>query len=139
MILPRLSDAAGQHCPLQQATLGGQQVLLTAPLTVFPQMTGALPEGQALQVPVAGFVRECPAWQHTLPQTCPVGQQVLPTQTAPSEQQTLLQQALNGAQQTPPHRCEGAAQQFPSRSHTPSAQHTPLQIGLPGGQHTLPG
>jgi hypothetical protein len=138
-ILPRLSDAAGQHCPLQHTTLGGQHVLLTAPLTVFSQITGALPDGQALQVPVAGFVHECPAGQHTFPHICSDGQQVLPTQPALSGQQTLLQQLLNGGQQPPPQMCDGAAQQVPSGAHAPSAQHTPLQIGLPGGQHTLPG
>jgi hypothetical protein len=46
-IWPKLSDAAGQHFPLQQLTLGGQHTLVAAPPIVFSQTVGLVPEEQA--------------------------------------------------------------------------------------------
>jgi hypothetical protein len=125
MILPNVSDAAGQHCPLQQWTFGGQHWLV-APLVVFAQMAGLVPDAQAPQVLVLAFWHFCPEGQQTLPHACSVGQHVLLMQ-APA-QQTPLQQTSNPQNVLP----QGWPKpQRPLLQTAPPVQHTsPHRVGL---------
>jgi hypothetical protein len=77
---PFLSEAAGQHWPLQLATPGGQ---------TFPH------------VPFLASAHELPDGQQTSPQACPLGQQWPLTQTLVPDWQHVEPQAILRPQQSP--------------------------------------